>query len=540
MSKGWLAKLNNNPLIIEPGTPWEPLYHTDPLVFEIDGEQVTNNRTSADWITEWTPKFLKSYSDFEEKGSMFNLTEWQSWLLQSSCELNWEGNMRYRFYLCMIGRKNGKTEMAALLVLMHLMTAPDYAEIYSAAVNTQQARIVFERVKRWIQEEPELSDLFKITDSKSMIFNRLTGTWYRALAADGPGAQGANPYFIVMDELHVWDEGGQAQARSAQNFFNTLITAAGARKESQIFIISTAGENVHDTLLGIEYKKAIRIVKGEIEDDSYGFACWEVPEDLDPLDENNWKLALPNLAAGLLSIEYLRSMMKQLANQNINNFFRYFLNQWVRTSGETYISEYHWTNAGEDGVDIPIGAKVVAGFDGSINNDSTGIVVMWLRDDGKPVFKTWGLWEKDYDDPSWAVDRESVKLSFKKLIDTYDVIEVRVDGTYWISDLKRWGKELDIRFMPFPQSRERLVPAGDEFINDIIDGNIVWVNEDEDLNRHVMNATRSIHGKPQKETPKSRHKIDLLMCAIFANNARIWWEERNKRNNKPKRGVIGF
>lgn len=520
------------------GAPWQPQYYTKPLTFDIDGEQVVNYRSSLDWVYDWTPLFLKSYSDFQEPDSPFRLTAWQRWVVESSSELDYDGSWRYRRFLCLVGRKNGKTEVAALLILSHLLTAPSFAEIYSAAVNTTQARLCFDKVKRWIEETPDLAAIFHVQDSENKITNKITGTYYRALASDnGRSVQGLNPYFIVMDELHVWDDGGEAQVRAAYKFYDTLVTAAGARRQSQIFIISTAGENVNDSLLGKIYRKAISISQGKDEDDTFGMAIWEVPADHDPLEEKNWYLASPNLAEGFMNISYLRSMLKEYVDTNINTFFRYFLNQWVRTTGEMYVSEYHWGMAEDKEATIPPGAKVVAGFDGSRNNDSTVIVVQDLE---TGVFKPWGLWEKDYNDEKWAVDREDVLRSFRQLMDTYDVQEIRVDGSYWQNELKVWGRKYKIPFQEFKQSRARTVPAGDAWLQDLIEGHIKHTG-DEDMTRHVMNTVRNKDGKPSKENSHSRHKIDLTMGAIFANDARVFWKQRLARKNEmPQSNFLAF
>lgn len=522
-------------LVIPDDAIYKPRYHTKPLVFDVHGLEVINNRSAFDWVYDFTPKFLKSRSDFQPDGSMFRLANWQNKLLLAANELDFHGNLRYRTVLTMVARKNGKTELAAISVLMHLLTAPDYAEIYSAAVDTTQAKICFDKVRNWINDDPSLQEIFHVQDHHNTITNRLTGTKYRAIAMDPKSAQGLNPYFIVIDELHAWDAGGQNQAETALAFYNALISASGARKQSQVMIITTAGENVNDTILGKLYKKGIRIVNGEEEDDSFGFFCWEIPEDMDPLDRKNWYLANPNLAEGLISIEYLESMLKQMVALSINAFFRYHCNQWVRTTGERYISEYHWAEAGVDGQKIEPGRKVVAGFDGSRNADATGIVI---QDFETGLMDVWGLWERDPLQPNWTVNREQVKQSFKDLRDNYDIVDIWVDETYWSSDLEKWAKELNIPMQRVQQSADRQITLGNDFVKDVVEKNISHT-KNEDLTRHVNNAIRTNKDKPGKEKQGSRHKIDLLMCAIFANGARTFWTERNKKKKRAS-GIIGF
>ena len=101
--------------------------------------------------------FLK-HSKGRWAGTTIQLEPWQQWLL--SVLFGWMREdpetglvvRRYRLAYLEVGRKNGKSTLAAGIGL-YLMDADGEpgAEIYSAATKTEQARIVFDEAKRMVQ-----------------------------------------------------------------------------------------------------------------------------------------------------------------------------------------------------------------------------------------------------------------------------------------------------------------------------------------------------------------------------------------------------
>lgn len=133
-------------------------------------------------------------------------------------------------------RGNGKTGLVAGLALCHLLgpESEPRGEIYSAAIDRQQAGIIFEEMEAIIEATPEF--LLRV-NTQHFPLKRIRvmdgdgdGSKYEALSADGRRAHGLSPTFWAYDEL--------AQAKDRM-LLDNLQTALGKRNRSMGMVIST-------------------------------------------------------------------------------------------------------------------------------------------------------------------------------------------------------------------------------------------------------------------------------------------------------------
>jgi len=82
------------------------------------------------------------------------LTGWQRNLLVDLYERRPDGLLRYRRSLIGMARKNGKSLLGSLIALYGLIEGEPGAEVYSAAGDRQQARVVFNEAKWQISQSP--------------------------------------------------------------------------------------------------------------------------------------------------------------------------------------------------------------------------------------------------------------------------------------------------------------------------------------------------------------------------------------------------
>ncbi|MGA1038182.1 MAG: terminase large subunit domain-containing protein, partial [Ilumatobacteraceae bacterium] len=95
-------------------------------------------------------------------GQPLILTNWQVALLDALYERRDDGLLRYRRSLIGLGRKNGKSLLGSLIALYGLIEGEPGAEVYSAAGDRQQARVVFNEAKWQITQSPALSGVCKV------------------------------------------------------------------------------------------------------------------------------------------------------------------------------------------------------------------------------------------------------------------------------------------------------------------------------------------------------------------------------------------
>ena len=80
-------------------------------------------------------------------GEPLELTAWQRDLMEALYERRPDGLLRYRRSLIGLARKNGKSLLGSLVALYGLIEGESGAEVYSAAGDRQQARVVFNEAK---------------------------------------------------------------------------------------------------------------------------------------------------------------------------------------------------------------------------------------------------------------------------------------------------------------------------------------------------------------------------------------------------------
>lgn len=498
-----------------PDSVWAP-------AFSVPSFTTMTNGTN---VTDFAGTLLRASRGFKA-GELLEFTAWQSWLMDRLFELNPEtGLLRYRRAIIGLPRKNGKSLLGTAIALEHLVYGPTGAQVYSAAADRNQAKIVFGEARQQVLNNPALSRVIKVYRDALEFPSK--GSVYRALSADATRAHGLGPSLVVADELHAWPS--SSTNNRGDELWDALTTGSADRPESLVVGITTAGGHT-DTLLGRLYEHGKRVAAGEIEDPQFGFWWWEAGQDADPTDPDVWRNANPNLAEGLLDHTDFEAAIAGAGSSGFAGFQRYRLNQWVRMAGEDFISPHHWSEALHDSPVKP-GAKICAGFDGSVSGDSTGLVAIDIE---TGTLKVLAVWEPDPTDPEWTVDRADVNAAIKKMFDTYDVKMLWCDPSFYEPDVLEWSKQWKRRVERIPPTNHRIAPMAQQFVQDIVSGEIGH-DGDPRLQRHVLNAVATESGSFRKEKRGSPRKVDLLACAVMANGAR---NALKPEPSTPRRAIV--
>lgn len=490
-------------LQIPEDAPWIPTAYTK-----------TGATHSKGAIVEAFASIFISAIDGKNKGKKVKLAQWQIWLLMNILQTGPNGLFKYRECLVMLPRKNGKTFLIAIIMLFMLLFAPSYSQLYSGAKDKFQAENVFNMLKAWIEMNPELSRILKITKSRSLITNTVTGTAYKALAADGGSLHGTNPYFVIIDEGHTM------LTKKHRDFVTSLTSGMGALTESMLVYISTSGAKIDGNLLGDLYKYGKKLAEGKEVNEAFGFYCWEADADADDLtDPEVWKKANPMLAEGYLDIDVMKANFNTMKNINISEFLRFRLNIWISVAGDPFIQPGNWTKIYDEGAELTKGEDVVVGFDGSKNGDSTVIMVQSVE---TGLLKVWQAWERPADaEPGFFINRQDIENSFISLHNTYNVKLIWADRFYYENDLVAWahpdnGYDWDIAIIP---QGERMISYAKDFQKDIVEENISHSGE-ELLSRHLANTFAHDEKVFVKEAIRTTNRIDATVASILANGAR--------------------
>ena len=170
-------------------------------------------------------------------------------------------------------RGNGKTGLLAPIALCHLLgpEAEVRGEIYSAAIDRQQAGIMFNEMEAIILAVPEFMarvNIQRFHKRIEVLDGPGKGSTYEALSADARRAHGLAPSLWVYDEL--------AQAKD-RVLLDNLITAMGKRKRTLGVVISTqAAEDDHplsqlidDGLTGADPSLLVHLIAADPEADPF-------------------------------------------------------------------------------------------------------------------------------------------------------------------------------------------------------------------------------------------------------------------------------
>lgn len=321
------------------------------------------------------------HTDGKWAGMPFVLTDWQRDEIVRPLfgTLNPDGTRQYRTVYLEIGRKNGKSELAAGIALyMLLADGENGAQVYGAASDRDQAALVFNVAANMVRRNPLLAKMCKIVDSQKRIVVPSTGSFYRAIPADAAGAHGYNASAIIVDELH---------AQPNRELWDVLTTSTGAREQPLIFTITTAGFD-RKSICWEQHRYAEKIISGTVEDPTFLAHIWAVDEEEDWTDESVWPKANPALG-DFRNIDEMRTLARKAKETPAleNTFRRLYLSQW--TQSETrYIPMDKWAaTAGVVDVEELKGRECYAGLDLATTTDIAALVLVFPPVDDGDIFR---------------------------------------------------------------------------------------------------------------------------------------------------------
>lgn len=353
------------------------------------------------------------------------------------------GQRMVRQAVLSVARRNGKTLLAAVILLAHLagpFKRPN-ATIVSAATTRKQAGIVFRFVKDMVRVNPFLQKAVKVIDSTKRIVHRQDGSTYEAIAAEAGGQFGMGLALCVYDEL--------AQAKN-RDLYDALMTSLGSETEPLMMIISTqAPTDQHLLSELIDYGE--RINSGVVSDPSFVCHLHTVPMEARIDDESQWKKANPGIGDYRDRRELRDAVKRAMQMPSQESTVRvYYLNQRVRAEMPYLTRGVYEQNTSE--VDLSMftdGRPVYGGFDLSARTDLTALVLAAEADGGDVALLPFAWTPKDtiaertrrdrapYDaweregylltSPGSAVDYDFVAYQTAEFTNRMNVVQVNYD-----------------------------------------------------------------------------------------------------------------
>lgn len=114
---------------------------------------------------------------------------------------------RYRDVTLFIPRKNAKTFICALILIILMLTEADYSEFYSICLDRELAGEVKKAMTQIIQASPAVEKHFKISATLSgRITCKLTNSFYQARTAEANRNNAIRPSAFIADEVGAFKD----------------------------------------------------------------------------------------------------------------------------------------------------------------------------------------------------------------------------------------------------------------------------------------------------------------------------------------------
>ncbi len=338
----------------------------------------------ANRIYDWF-KYCR-HTEGQLAGESIELLPFQQFDL--GCIFGWVGKetgiRRFEKAYIQVARKNGKsTEMSGIGLFLMCGDGEESPKVYCAAVDREQARIVFDGAKRMAYKSQDIKKRLKIRQAEINHISR--GGRMMPLSKETQNKDGLNPSGAIIDEYH---------AHKTSEIFDLIWTAWGHRSQALMMIISTAGMDANNSPCFREYQLCKQIIDpaSDIKNERYFVMIRELDPGDDEHDPANWIKANPLRAASPEGLAKLKDQHDEAFTSKDPSKIRTFrikiLNRWIYDSDASYMGEImsEWDKLAvtpKEFAELTKGALCLVGLDLSKKIDLTGDGFIFALQDGR-------------------------------------------------------------------------------------------------------------------------------------------------------------
>ena len=395
---------------------------------------------------------------------LIKLELWQKALL--SCIfgiLDKDGNRQFREVCLIIGRKNGKTLLAASIAAYCSFLDGEYGgRIYFAAPKLEQAALCFDAYYQMILQEPELDKLAQ--KRRTDIYIAQSNTSAKPLAFSAKKSDGLNISLAVCDECASWS------GEQGLKFYEVIKSSFGARKQPLLLAMSTSGyvnDGIYDELI----KRSTRFLLGDSKEKRLLPVLYMIDDVEKWNDLNELRKSNPNLCISV-SADYMLEEIA-IAEGSLSKkaeFITKYCNLKQNSSTAWLSAQTVEAACGDElSLDDFRNSYCVGGIDLSQTRDLTACCVVIEKDGKLYVFSKFFLPTERIDEATLRdgvpynayIQRGILQPSgdnyidyhdcfdwFKMLVEEYQIFPLKVgydrySAQYLVQDMQAYGFQMD-------------------------------------------------------------------------------------------------
>lgn len=462
-----------------------------------------------------------------------------------------EGTRQFREIVIVLGRKNGKTLLAAAIADYMTFLDGEYGgRIFFVAPKLDQARLCYDALYEMIRKEPELSELTK--KRRTDLYVQSTNTTARPIAFNAKKSDGLNPSCVVCDEVSSW------QGDAGLKQYEVLKSALGARKQPFILNISTAGyvdEGIYDELI----KRSTAVLNGDSREQRLAPFLYMI-DDVDKWNDlNELQKSMPNLGVSV-SYDYMLEEIA-IAEGSLSKKSE-FLTKYCNIKQNSSVAWLEATDiqkASGDHLNLEDFRRnyAVIGVDLSRTIDLSSVVTLIEKNGKIYTFAQFFLPAEKIDEatardglpyrafiqrgmltPSGDnfIDYRDVYNYITTLIEKYQILPLRIgydrySAQYLIQDLKNYGALCDDVYQGF-----NLSPVIDE-MEGLIKDETFCIGDNDLLKIHLLNSAMKQNEEGRRRLVKINPALHIDGCAAMldAMTVRQKWAQEIGEQLKNRR-----
>jgi hypothetical protein len=533
-----------------PKTQWSPV-RVGPTWQTDGGHWVLPEHTLGWQVLAWCGHWLQ-----ESRG-----TPWQFTLEQARFLLHWyavneAGQFLYRDGVLQRLKGWGKDPIGACLCLAETLgpvRVRDWdrngpvggdvgaAWVQTAATSKDQTKNTMRLIPGLVS--PKARKKFGLQVGKEHVYALGDERFLQAVTSSPATLQGARSTFVLMNETHEWVEANQGHDMAMTISNNVTKSSDGAARTLRI---TNAYEPGEDSVAERDREQFEKVQSGEYVDTGLLYDSLEAPPEA-PLSEEAAPSVVESIRGDSVWLATGRIVSSILDGRNPPSQSRRFWYNQIVAAEDAWADPLEWDACAAAEKFVMADDKIVAFFDGSKSDDTTGLVGCRLSDGHLFVI---GAWAKPPGDrgKGWIVDRAGVNAAVESMFASYKVVGFFADPSdtrdddgerFWEPMIDDWhrqyGPQLQVWATQAGDRRhsiswdmrnrmhvEAFTLAAGRFLTEMATRGFTHDGSGM-LRQHIRNARRRTnnHGVSfGKEHRESARKVDLAVCAVGASMLR--------------------